>query len=161
MTIDLNSAIERFAASADFTVGLEEEFAILDPATLDLVQRFEELRDAAAVDPVLADSIAGELISSEIEIRSGRGEDFHDALVSQRDRRRRLFALAADHGLALGATGTHPWADYREQHIIDTDHYQRLDRELGYAVWRNNTWSLHVHVGVHGADRAVLVCDRL
>jgi carboxylate-amine ligase len=161
MTIDLNSASERFDASADFTVGLEEEFQILDPGTLDLVQRFEELRDSAAADPVLTASIAGELISSEIEIRSGRGDDFHDAVVRQRDRRRRLFALAADHGVALGATGTHPWADYREQHIIDTDHYRRLDRELGYAVWRNNTWSMHVHVGVHGADRAVLVCDRL
>jgi carboxylate-amine ligase len=63
--------------------------------------------------------------------------------------------------VALGATGTHPWSDYREQRIIDTDHYRRLDQELGYVVWRNNTFSLHVHVGVRGADRAVLVCDRL
>ncbi len=161
MTIDLNSARERFDASTDFTVGLEEEFSILDPTTLDLVQRFEELRDEAAADPVLAGSIAGELISSEIEIRSGRGADFHDALGHQRDRRRRLFTLAAEQRAALGATATHPWADYREQHIIDTDHYRRLDRELGYVVWRNNTWSMHVHVGVRGADRAVLVCDRL
>ena len=161
MTIDLNSARERFDASTDFTVGLEEEFSILDPTTLDLVQRFEDLRDAAAADPVLADSIAGELISSEIEIRSGRGESFGEAVAQQRDRRRRLFPLAADQGAALGATGTHPWADYREQHIIDTEHYRRLDQELGYAVWRNNTWSLHVHVGVRGADRVVRVCDRL
>src|SRR3989440_5840912 len=161
MAIDMNSARERFDASTDFTVGLEEEFSILDPSTLDLAQRFEDLRDAAAADPVLADSIAGELISSEIEIRSGRGESFAEATALQRDRRRRLFALAAEQGAALGATGTHPWADYREQHIIDTDHYRRLDRELGYAVWRNNTWSLHAHVGIRGADRAVRVCDRL
>ncbi len=131
MTIDLNSARELFDASTDFTVGLEEEFSILDPTTLDLVQRFEELRDVAAADPVLADSIAGELISSEIEIRSGRGESFGEAVAMQRDRRRRLFALAAEQGVALGATGTHPWADYREQHIIDTEHYRRLDQELG------------------------------
>jgi carboxylate-amine ligase len=161
MTIDLNSARERFDASTDLTVGLEEEFSILDPTTLDLVQRFEDLRDAAAADPVLADSIAGELISSEIEIRSGRGESFGEAVAFQRDRRRRLFALAAEQRAALGATGTHPWADYREQHIIDTEHYRRLDQELGYAVWRNNTWSLHVHVGVRGPDRVVHVCDRL
>jgi glutamate---cysteine ligase / carboxylate-amine ligase len=161
MTIDLHSARERFDASTDFTVGLEEEFSILDPTTLDLVQRFEDLRDAAAADPVLADSIAGELISSEIEIRSGRGESFGDAVGLQRDRRRRLFALAAEQRAGLGATGTHPWADYREQHIIDTEHYRRLDQELGYAVWRNNTWSLHVHVGLRGPDRVVHVCDRL
>jgi glutamate---cysteine ligase / carboxylate-amine ligase len=161
MTIDLNSARERFDASTDFTVGLEEEFSILDPSTLDLVQRFEELRGAAEADPVLADSIAGELISSEIEIRSGRGDDFHDAVARQRDRRRRLFALIGERRVALAATGTHPWADYREQHIIDTEHYRRLDQELGYAVWRNNTWSMHVHVGIRDADRAVRICDRL
>ena len=162
MSLDLASAQEVFAGSTDFTVGIEEEFAVLDPTTLSLVSRYEELRDAAAAaDPVLSESVAGELISSEIEIRSGRGEDLHDALARQRDRRRRLFALAADRGAALACTGTHPWADYREQHIIDTDHYQRLDHELGYGAWRNNTFSLHVHVGVRGADRVVAVCDRL
>src|SRR5947208_3536362 len=99
MTLDLDSAREMFDASTDFTVGIEEEFALLDPATLDLVPRFEELRDAASADPVLDESIAGELISSEIEIRSGRGEDFHDAVTRQRDRRRRLFALATHRGV--------------------------------------------------------------
>jgi carboxylate-amine ligase len=161
MTLDLDSARETFEASTDFTVGIEEEFAVLDPDSLQLVPRFEELRDAAAGDAVLTESIAGELISSEIEIRSGKGADIHDAIARQRARRRRLFALAADRGVALGATGTHPWSDYREQRIIDTEHYRRLDEELGYVVWRNNTFSMHVHVGVRGADRAVLVCDRL
>ncbi len=106
-------------------------------------------------------TIAGELISSEIEIRSGRGEDLAAATAAQREHRRRLFALAADHGVALGATGTHPWADYREQQIIDTEHYHRVEDGLKYVAWRNNTFSLHVHVGIRGADRAVLVCDRL
>ena len=115
MPIDLNRTEEIFATSTDLTVGLEEEFALLDPQTLDLVPRFEELRDAAALDPGLQDAIAGELISSEIEIVSGRGEDFHEAVANQRDRRRRLFALAAERGVPLGSTGTHPWADYREQ----------------------------------------------
>src|SRR6201998_465688 len=57
--------------------------------------------------------------------------------------------------------GTHPWADYREQQIIDTEHYHRVEDGLKYVAWRNNTFTLHVHVGVRGADRAVLVCDRL
>jgi carboxylate-amine ligase len=161
VTLDLDSARERFEASTDFTVAIEEEFSLLDPATLALVGRYEELRDAAGDDPALADSITGELIASEIEIRSGRGQDFADTVARQRDYRRRLFALAAAHGVALGATGTHPWSDYREQRIIDTDHYRRLDQELRYVVWRNNSWSLHVHVGIRGADRAIAVCDRL
>jgi glutamate---cysteine ligase / carboxylate-amine ligase len=160
-SLDLESAHAAFEESTDFTVGLEEEFALLHPNSLGLVARFEELRDAAQADPVLAESIAGELISSEIEIRSGRCQDVSSAFVAQRERRRRLFGLAADHGVSLGATGTHPWSDYREQKIIDTEHYRRVEDGLKYVAWRNNTFSLHVHVGVRGADRAVLVCDRL
>src|SRR5215212_7527495 len=159
--IDLATARETFEASTDGTVGIEEEFALIDPGTHMLVPRFELLRDAARPDPMLAESIAGELISSEIEIRSGRGVDAEDARTRQADRRRRLFTLAAAHGVALGSTGTHPLSDYREQHIIDTEHYHRVEDGLKYVAWRNNTFSLHVHVGVHGADRAVRVCDRL
>ncbi|MDX6687663.1 MAG: glutamate---cysteine ligase / carboxylate-amine ligase [Baekduia sp.] len=161
MSLDTDRAAEAFAASTDWTVGLEEEFAVLDADTLDMVPRFEELRDAAVPDPVLSASIAGELISSEIEITSGRGEDFADALARQREHRRRLFDLAASRGIALGATATHPWADYREQHNIDTEHYRRVVDGLQYVARRNNTFSLHVHVGVQGADRAIRVCDRL
>jgi glutamate---cysteine ligase / carboxylate-amine ligase len=160
-SLDLDSAYAAFEESTDFTVGLEEEFALLQPSSLALVARFEELRDAASADPVLAESIAGELISSEIEIRSGRCADLAAAFAAQRERRRRLFAVAAKLGIALGATGTHPWSDYREQKIIDTEHYRRVEHGLKYVAWRNNTFSMHLHVGVRGADRAVLVCDRL
>jgi carboxylate-amine ligase len=159
--IDLAAARETFEGSADFTVGIEEEFALVDPQTLQLIARFEDLRDAGQRDPVLAKSIAGELISSEIEIRSGAGSDVEDARERQADARRRLFALAREHGVWLGATGTHPLSDYRDQHIIDTEHYHRVEDGLKYVAWRNNTFSVHVHVGVRGADRAVRVCDRL
>jgi carboxylate-amine ligase len=159
--VDLDTARAAFEDSTDFTVGLEEEFSILDAVDLGLVSRFAELKHAASSDPVLAESVAGELIASEVEIRSGRGADLAAATLAQRDRRRRLFALALERGVALGATGTHPWSDYREQQIIQTDHYRRVEDGLKYVAWRNNTFSLHVHVGIRGADRAVLVCDRL
>ncbi|MCW3016537.1 MAG: YbdK family carboxylate-amine ligase [Solirubrobacterales bacterium] len=161
MTFTSDGVEETFAASKDFTVGLEEEFAIVDPATLDLVPKYEELWTAAQDDDVLKASIAGELISSEIEIRSGRGEDLHDAVVRQREARTRLFALAARHGVQLASTGTHPWADYREQPNIDTEHYRLVVEGLQYVARRNNTFSLHVHVGIQGINRAVRVCDRL
>jgi carboxylate-amine ligase len=161
MDVAIEQAREAFEQSTDFTVGIEEEFAVCDPATLAMVPRYEELRDAAAADPVLAASVAGELISSEIEIRSGRGADFAAAVEAQRDHRRRLFALAAERGIALGSTGTHAFSDYRDQRIIDTEHYHRVEAGLKYVAWRNNTFSLHVHVGVRGCDRAVQVCDRL
>lgn len=161
-TVDLDRAQEVFATAHDFTVGLEEEFAILDPHSLDLAPRFEELRDRAIEnDRLLADAITGELISSEIEIVSGRGLNLADAIARQREHRRRLFALVSAASAALGSTGTHPWADYRHQTIIDTDHYRRVEEGLKYVAWRNNTFSLHVHVGLRDIDRAVRVCDRL
>jgi carboxylate-amine ligase len=158
---DREKARACFESSTDFTVGLEEEFGLLDPESLSLVNRFEELSEAAARDPVLADSVAGELIASEIEIRSGRGEDFADALERQRERRRRLFALAGDLGISLGATGLHPWSRWQDQRIIDTPHYRLVEETLKYVAWRNNTFSIHVHVGINGPDRAVAVCDTL
>ena len=159
--IDLEAVEGAFAASIDATIGIEEEFQVLDAGSLDMVPRFEELRDAAQADPVLGGSVAGELIASEIEIRSGRGENFADALARQRDARTRLFALCNSRGVALGSTGTHPWADYREQPNIDTEHYRGVVEGLQYVARRNNTFSLHVHVGVRDIDRAVKVCDRL
>jgi glutamate---cysteine ligase / carboxylate-amine ligase len=57
--------------------------------------------------------------------------------------------------------GTHPWANYLDQHIIDTEHYRRLEKDLRWVAQRNNTWSLHVHVGIRGPDRAVAVSDRM
>ena len=159
--LDMDRAREVFEDSEDFTVGIEEEFQILDPQTLDLVQRFEELEEAAKADPPLHESITGELIASEIEIRSGRGASFADAAARQHDMRLRLFRLAADQGVRLAATGTHPWSPWQEQRIIDTEHYRRREEGLKYVAWRNNTFSLHVHVGVRGADRAIAVCDHL
>jgi glutamate---cysteine ligase / carboxylate-amine ligase len=161
-SLDLDRAAETFATATDFTVGIEEEFSILDPRTLDMLPRFEQLRDVAEqTDPLLFEHITGELISSEIEIISGVGGDVQHALSRQREHRKRLFALADAQGVALGATATHPWADYREQPIIDTEHYRRVEDGLKYVAWRNNTFSLHVPLGVHDLDRAIRVCDRL
>jgi carboxylate-amine ligase len=159
--LDMARAREVFEASEDFTVGLEEELQILDPDSLALAQRYEELRAAADADPVLGQSVAGELIESEIEIRSGRGATFAAAVAAQGEARARLFRLAGEHDIRLAATGTHPWSPWQDQRIIDTDHYHRVEEGLKYVAWRNNTFSLHVHVGVRGADRAMAVCDRL
>src|SRR3954464_15169307 len=159
--MDLAAAREIFETSQDLTVGIEEELAIVDPVTLELTSRFEDLRDDGAGDPVLATAISGELISSEIEIRSGRGENIAHARELQREARRRLFSVADLNGVGLAATGTHPLSDYRDQKIIDTEHYHRVEDGLKYVAWRNNTFALQVHVGVRGADRAIRACDRL
>jgi glutamate---cysteine ligase / carboxylate-amine ligase len=159
--LDMQRTREVFETSTDFTLAVEEEFQLLDPETLDLTQRYTELRALTDNDPVLAEAVAGELIESEIEIRSGRTESWAEMVASQREARARLFRIAADNGIALGATATHPWSPWQDQKIIDTEHYRRVADGLQYVAWRNNTFGIHVHVGIRGADRAVAVCDRL
>ena len=151
---------EAFEAVPDFTVAVEEEFALLDPETLGLVNRFEELQEAA-LGTELEPHLVGELIASEIEVRTGRCDSFADAAALIGERRQQLRALAEPHGIALGATGTHPWSPWQEQRIIDTPHYRLNDEVLRYVVWRNNSFGQHVHVGIHGADRAIRVCSVL
>ena len=151
---------EAFEAVPDFTVAVEEEFALLDRDTLGLVNRFEELQEAAQ-GTELEPHLVGELIASEIEIRTGRCESFADAAALLGERRQQLRALTESRGVALGATGTHPWSPWQEQRIIDTPHYRLNDEILRYVVWRNNSFGQHVHVGINGADRAIRVCSAL
>jgi len=149
-------ARERFETATDFTVAVEEEFALLDPETHDLVNRFDETQSAAR-GTVLEPHLVGELIASEVEVRTGRCETLADVPAVLSERRSQLRSLVEPMGLLLGATGTHPWADWKKQRIIDTPHYRRNDELLRYVVWRNNTFGLHVHVGVNGPDRAIAV----
>jgi glutamate---cysteine ligase / carboxylate-amine ligase len=153
-------AREAFDAGTDLTVAVEEEFALLDPATLDLVNRFEEVQAAAQSTP-LAEHLVGELIASEVEIKTGRCESFTEVPAVMAERRAQLQELVEPMGIALGATGTHPWADWKDQRIIDTPHYRRNDELLRYVVWRNNTFGMHVHIGIRGADRAIAVANGL
>ena len=146
----------QFEAATDFTVAVEEEFAILDPESLDLTNRFEDVQ-AAARGTSLEEHLVGELIASEVEIRTGRQETFADIPGAMAERRAELRALVEPMGLLLGATGTHPWADWKKQRIIDTPHYRRNDELLRYVVWRNNSFGLHVHVAINGPDRAIAV----
>jgi carboxylate-amine ligase len=156
----LEQGRELFASATDFTIGIEEEFQILDPDTLSLSQRYPELR-AMADASALAGGVAGELIKSEIEIKTGRCETFAEAAAQIRERRRLLFGLADELGVGLGANGTHPFARWQDQEIIDTPHYRIVEGQLKYVAWRNNTFGIHVHVGIRDADRAIAVCNAL
>ena len=156
----IRSAREAFDAGKDFTVAVEEEFAILDPGNLGLVNRFEDFQ-AAAQGTEVEEHLVGELIASEVEIRTGRCDTFADCAAVLGERRAQLRALVEPMGIGLSAAGTHPWSPWQEQRIIDTPHYRRNNEYLRYVVWRNNTFGLHVHVGINGPDRAIRVMSAL
>src|SRR5918997_4135714 len=94
----IRSAREAYESAQDFTVAVEEEFAILDPETLSLTNRFEELK-ATAKDTDLEEHLVGELIASEVEVRTGRCEGFTDAAARMGERRDQLYALADQLGV--------------------------------------------------------------
>ena len=156
----LDAARALFESAEDFTVGVEEEFAILDPATLDMTAGFERIDEAARSGP-LAGMVAGELIRSEVEVRTGRCETFPEAADAMARRRLDLLDVAERIGYSLAATGTHPFARWQDQAVIDTPHYHLVESTLRYVAWRNNTFGIHVHTGIRGADRAVAVSSAL
>ena len=154
----IRQAREAFDGGQDFTIAVEEEFALLDPETLELTNRFEDLK-AAAAGTELDDHLVGELIASEIEVKTGRCATFAEAAELMAVRRAQLAELADRFDVALACTGTHPWSRWQDQRIIDTPHYRRNNEILQYVVWRNNSFGMHAHIGIRGADRAIAVCN--
>jgi carboxylate-amine ligase len=154
----IRQARESFDGGQDFTIAVEEEFALLDPETLELTNRFEELK-AGAAGTELDEHVVGELIASEIEVKTGRCTTFAEAAELMGVRRAQLAELADRFDVALASTGTHPWSRWQDQRIIDTPHYRRNNEILRYVVWRNNSFGIHAHIGIRGADRAIAVCN--
>jgi glutamate---cysteine ligase / carboxylate-amine ligase len=154
----IRAAREAFESGHDFTIAVEEEFALLDPDTLELTNQFEEVKEGAAGSE-LDEHLVGELIASEIEVKTGRCLNFAEAAERMARRRAQLAELADQFGIALASTGTHPWSRWQDQRIIDTPHYRRNNEILQYVVWRNNSFGIHAHIGIRGADRAIAVCN--
>lgn len=155
----IEQAAERFDASEDLTIGIEEEFQIIDPESLELANRFEEL--FAKAHPVMGTNVCGELIASEIEINSRKCHSLTEAEEDMREKRRILWDLAAQAGLALGAAGTHPFSDWKEQRILDTAHYREVEERARYCAWKNLTYGMHVHVGIRGRERMIAVFNAM
>src|SRR5206468_12203258 len=121
-------------------------------------KRLEGLKAGAGGHEV-GEHLVGGLIASEVEIKAGRWHDFAQAAELMARRRTQLSELTDRFDVALASTGTHPWSRWQDQRIIDTPHYRRNNEILQYAVWRNNSFGIHAHIGIRGADRAIAVCN--
>ncbi|CAA9463126.1 MAG: Enzymatic protein of unknown function [uncultured Rubrobacteraceae bacterium] len=144
------------AGAREGTLGAEEELWLADPGTLKLAGGAQKI---LAAEP--EDEFSGELIDCEIESNSGVHPTPGGVVGDLIERRRVLLGHAGGLGRLLGASGTHPVGDWREQEIIQKPHYQRLKAKLGWLIRRNNTFSLHAHYAVEGREKAVYLFDRL
>lgn len=155
----MEQAAARFDSSQDLTIGIEEEFQILDPDTLELANRFEDLIDAAR--PRLGAHVCSELIASEIEINTGKCQSLGEAEVDLKSKRPALQEAAKEAGVVLAASGTHPFSDWKKQRILRTAHYREVEERARYCAWRNLTYGMHVHVGVRGRERMISIFNAM
>jgi glutamate---cysteine ligase / carboxylate-amine ligase len=149
--------LEHAFTGPSFTVGIEEELMILDPRSLNLAQEIEPL--LAAVPEEWEGQVKPELFSAVLEIATRPCAGVNEAGEELAQLRGMVAGVAADQGLLIGAAGTHPFARWEEQAIVDRPRYRELIANLGYIARRELIFGMHVHVAIEGADRAVYVAD--
>jgi glutamate---cysteine ligase / carboxylate-amine ligase len=146
----------RFTGTA-FTIGIEEELMLVDPGDLSLAQGIETI--LAAADPDGVGEIKPELMQSVLEIATEPCPDLASAADQLRGLRRRVRECADANGMMVAAAGTHPTALWEDQLIVERPRYRELAAELGWIARQELIFGTHVHVGVHGADKAIYIAD--
>jgi carboxylate-amine ligase len=140
-----------------YTIGIEEELMILDSERLDLAQEVEGI--LADVPPELADRVKPEFMQSFLEVATEPCQDVAGAARELKELRNGVAQVAEGRGLLLGAAGTHPWALWEDQLIVDRPRYHRVVEELGYIARQFLIFGTHVHIGMDDPDRAIYVAD--
>lgn len=142
-----------------FTVGIEEELMLVNPETLDLAQGIEEVLGDASVNG--SGQVKPELMQSVLEIATDPCPDLPAAIEQLRELRHRVQEAASRHGMLVGAGGTHPTSDWRDQRITERERYKELVEQLSWIARQELLFGTHVHVGICDPDQAVYVSDAL
>lgn len=153
-------AEHRFGSSEPYTLGLEEEYMLLDPETLALVQRADTILEADQEGEFAARTTC-ELFQSEVEGQTPICATVGEAAAELRRLRSHLEELVAEQGLVLASAGTHPFARYEDQVVTDRVRYRRLVEQVQYPARRELVFGLHVHVGVPDPETAIQVVRAL
>jgi glutamate---cysteine ligase / carboxylate-amine ligase len=140
-----------------FTIGIEEELMLLNEADLSLAQAIEPI--LAAVPPELDGQVKPELMQSVLEIATKPCQTVREAGEELRKLRRALAEIAEGQGLSVAASGTHPFALWEDQKIVERKRYEELIDELGFIARQELIFGTHVHVAIDGPDRAIYVAD--
>jgi carboxylate-amine ligase len=149
--------LEHNFAGPAFTIGIEEELMLLEESGLGLAQGIETVLES--VPPELEGQVKPELMQSVLEIATTPCPDVRTAGEQLRTLRHAVTEITESHGMRLGAAGTHPFALFEDQEIVDRPRYRQLIDELQYVARQELIFGTHVHVGIEGADRAIYVAD--
>ncbi len=140
-----------------FTIGVEEELMIMDADHLDLAQEIEAILEAFPEDAV--GHVKPELMQAVLEVATEPCPDVPTAGRQLASLRRQVAEIAERRGLLLGASGTHPFALWEDQLIVDRPRYRELAEELGFVAKQELIFGTHVHVAVNGPNKAIYVAD--
>ncbi|HKF14919.1 MAG TPA: carboxylate-amine ligase [Gaiellaceae bacterium] len=147
-----------FGKGQTYTLGVEEEYMLLDPKTFDLVQRIDTVL-AAIVGHEDEARMKPELMQSVLEVATPVCRTAGDADRELRRLRTAVRDIAADHNLRVGSAGTHPFSLFERQRITARDRYRTLVDQMQYVARRELIFGLHVHVAVDDPDKAINVIN--
>jgi carboxylate-amine ligase len=146
------------AKNHTFTLGIEEEFAIVDPETRELRSHIQEILEGGKV--VLKEQIKPEMHQSVVELGTEICQSIEHARTHVVDLRSKLAELAAKAGLKIASVGTHPFSHWRDQQITQGDRYQEIVRDMQLLARANLIFGLHVHVGIPDREMAIHVMNQ-
>jgi glutamate---cysteine ligase / carboxylate-amine ligase len=150
----------RFGASDPFTLGVEEEYMLLDAETFDLVQHIDTVLAAVSGHP-LETQINAELMQSVLEIATPVCRTAGDVWRELLQLRDYVAGVARENGMRLGSAGTHPFSLFERQRITARDRYRALVDQLQYVARRELIFGMHIHVAVDDPDKAILIVGGL
>jgi len=141
-----------------FTLGIEEEFAIIDPETRELRSHIQEILEYGKV--ILKEQIKPEMHQSVVELGTEICQSIVDARAHVIELRSRLAELAAGSGLKIASVGTHPFSHWRDQLITQGERYREIVKDMQQLARANLIFGLHVHVGIPDRDVAIHVMNQ-
>ena len=143
--------------SKQFTLGIEEEFQIVDPQTRELRSHVSEI--LAEGKTLLGEQVKPEMIQSMIEVGTGICNDIKEARADITNLRGILSGVVRKQGLEIVAAGTHPFSHWQDQKIFENARYELIVEENQMIARSSLTFGLHVHVGVPDPDRAIQIMN--
>lgn len=140
-----------------FTIGIEEEYMVMDPVTMEL--KSHEQRIVTEGQKIIKDKVKAEMHQAVVEVGTDICADIEEAYKDVADLRKTIRQIAGDMDLTLGAAGTHPFSHWQSQLITDHARYNELVNELQEAARSNLIFGLHVHVGMENRDMAMHIAN--